>query len=481
MPDNFINIWEKVLEILKQEITPVGYKTYVEVMIPRIVDEHTICLLAPSKYHIDIFKNKYLDLVQNSLDFVSKKRFTITFEFKELIKNNDELNDVDLNKINNFESNNNNNNNNNNNFSNGINNTTNNDFNNTTNNATDNKVDSNLNPKYTFESFIVGSSNRFAHAAARSILDNLGNKYNPLYIYGGVGIGKTHLMQAIGNHVKDNNKDLRVIYVTGETFANELVYSLMNNKNEEFRNKYRNIDLLLLDDVQFLAGKEKCQEEFFHTFNSLFETGKQIVLTSEKSAKEINLLEDRLKTRFEMGLAVDIQSPDYETRLAILRKKTETERYIIDDDVLVKVATKVKSNVRELEGVFNKLIAVTSFTNTQLTDTIVDNTIESILVKNSKILTSKLIMQVVSKFFNVKVSDLTSTKRSNSVTYPRQVAMYICREYANLSFPEIGRDFGGRDHSTVLHSYGKIKEEFEGNGEVKNIIAEIKKLLSINE
>ena len=259
------------------------------------------------------------------------------------------------------------------------------------------------------------------------------------------------------------NPNLKMIYATGELFANELVSAIMTDKNESFRKKYRNIDLLLIDDIQFLAGKEKCQEEFFHTFNTLFESGKQIVLTSEKPPKEIPLLEDRLKTRFEMGLSVDIQAPDYETRLAILRKKAEKERYIINDEILVRIATKVKSNIRELEGVFNKLVAYTSFTNNKLTNDVVDNTIESILVKNTKVLTSKIV----------------SDKRSNNVAYPRQIAMYLCREVANMSFPSIGKDFGGRDHSTVLHAYSKIKDEYENKSETKDLIEDIKKALSI--
>ena len=286
-------------------------------------------------------------------------------------------------------------------------------------------------------------------------------------------------MQAIGNYMYKSNPNTRIIYCTGEVFANEVISAIMNSQNESFRKKFRNIDLLLIDDIQFLAGKDKCQEEFFHTFNTLFESGKQIVLTSEKPPKEIPLLEDRLKTRFEMGLSVDIQAPDYETRLAILRKKAEKERYVINDDILVKIATRVKSNIRELEGVFNKLVAYTSFTKSELTDAIVDNTIESILVKNTKTVTSKLIMQVVCKFFNIKVQDIISTKRSNSVAFPRQIAMYLCREVANMSFPNIGRDFGGRDHSTVLHAYSKISSEYDTNPETRDLIEDIKKSLSV--
>lgn len=464
MEQNFMNIWSQALEILQEEISPVGYKTYVEVMVPRLVDENTLCFLSPSNYHIDICKKRYLDLIENTLSFLTKKSYNITFEAKEIIPDNSIEEDITTNITNlqtpKEETSN---------------------INNITKKTTnDNKIeDSRLNPKYTFDNFIIGSNNRFAHAAAVAVSETPGKKYNPLFIYGGVGLGKTHLMQAIGNAMYKNNPNLKMIYATGELFANELVSAIMTDKNESFRKKYRNIDLLLIDDIQFLAGKEKCQEEFFHTFNTLFESGKQIILTSEKPPKEIPLLEDRLKTRFEMGLSVDIQAPDYETRLAILRKKAEKERYIINDDILVRIASKVKSNIRELEGVFNKLVAYTSFTNNELTNEVVDNTIESILVKNTKVLTSKLIMQVVCKFFNIKVSDIVSDKRSNNVAYPRQIAMYLCREVANMSFPSIGKDFGGRDHSTVLHAYSKIKDEYEKNSETKDLIEDIKKALSI--
>ena len=466
MEENLMEIWSQALEILQEEISPVGYKTYVDVMIPRIVDNHTICFLSPSNYHIDICKKRYLDLIQNTLTFLTKKSYNITFEAKDIIPDSNQE-EVEYKEIKSQE---------------------------TTKEEIEQKkiqpvntqiVQENtnekagLNPKYTFENFIIGSNNRFAHAAAVAVFENPGIKYNPLFIYGGVGLGKTHLMQAIGNAMYQANPNIKIIYCTGELFANEVISAIMNNQNESFRKKYRNIDLLLIDDIQFLAGKDKCQEEFFHTFNTLFESGKQIVLTSEKPPKEIALLEDRLKTRFEMGLSVDIQTPDYETRLAILRKKAEKERYVINDDILVKIATKVKSNIRELEGVFNKLVAYTSFTNNELTDAVVENTIESILVKNTKVLTSKLIMQVVCKFFNIKVSDIVSDKRSNSVAFPRQIAMYLCREIANMSFPSIGKDFGGRDHSTVLHAYSKIKEEYDKNSETKDLIDDIKKALSI--
>ncbi len=464
MQENIMSAWAQALEMLQEEISLIGYKTYVEVMVPRLVDDTTICLLAPSNYHIDVCKRKYMDLIENTLAVITKKKYIITFEAKDIIS--DDILDESETKIKkDLEL---------------VNNAVKKKVPQEESNTTNNQIKSNLNPKYIFENYVVGSNNRFAHAAAVAVCEAPGTKYNPLYIYGGVGLGKTHLMQSIGNGITKNCPDLKVLCTTGELFANELISSIMNDKNQEFRDKYRNIDVLLIDDIQFLAGKEKCQEEFFHTFNSLFQSEKQIILTSEKAPKEL-LLEERLKTRFEMGLAVDIQSPDYETRLAILRKKTELERYVIDDEVLIKIASKVKSNIRELEGVFNKLMAYSSFTNADLTDQIVDTTIESILVKSSKVLTSKLIMQIVGKFFNIKVSDMISSKKSNNITYPRQIAMYLCREVANLSFPAIGKDFGGRDHSTVLYAYGKIQDEYDSNEETKNIIEEIKKSLTIED
>ncbi|MBO5477820.1 MAG: chromosomal replication initiator protein DnaA [Clostridia bacterium] len=465
MDENFINIWEKALEILKDETSQIAYKTYIEVMVPRIIDKNTICFLAPSGYHIEVCNKRYLDLIENTLKYLTSVDYKITFEAKDAIPEEGEEENLDVEIIKgqygNIDVNNN---------SQIIN-------NNPSVDVKTLKENAGLNPRYSFDNFIIGTNNRFAQATAYSVSQNLGLT-NPLYIYGGVGLGKTHLMQAIGNAIIDKDPTKRVIYCTGELFVNELIKAMLNpSMNDSFKKKFRNVDLLLIDDVQIIAGKDKCQEEFFHTFNSLFESGKQIVLTSEKPPKEINGLEDRLKTRFSMGVSVDIQTPDYETRFAILKKKAEEERYLIDDEVLVKVATRVKSNVRELEGVFNKLMAYTKFTNSPLTDAVVDNIIESILVKNSKVLSSKLIMQVVAKFFNINVSDLTSDKRSNTIALPRQIAMYLCREVADMSFPAIGKDFGGRDHSTVLHAYSKIKDAYDSNTDTKDLIDDIKKTL----
>jgi len=467
--EDFIKIWEQALEDIKAEISPVAYKTYVEVMIPRLSDENTICFLAPSNYHIEVINKKYLDLIANTLTILTNKNYILTFESKEMlisddevelgsgeveVKNTEEETTLKVEKI---------------------------QMQTPLNKPTEYSMNnSGLNPKYTFENYIVGSNNRFAYATANSVASSPGTAYNPLYIYGGVGLGKTHLMQAIGHEILANHPEMNIIYTTGEGFTNELVASIMNEKieNASFRNKYRNIDVLLIDDIQFLVGKAKCQEEFFHTFNTLFESGKQIILTSEKPPKELNMLEERLKTRFEMGLTVDIQAPDYETRLAILKKKRDKERYMIDDSVLVKIATRVTSNIRELEGVFNKLKAYTSFTNSELTDDIIDNTIESVLVKGTNVITSKLIMQIVCKFFNIKVGDLLSSNRSKNVAYPRQIAMYLCRTVINMTFPQIGKDFGGKDHTTVIHACDKITKEYLADPNTKDLIDDIKKSLS---
>ena len=473
MSADFIKIWEQALEAIKEEISPIGYKTFIEVMVPRLSDENTICFLVPSSYHIEVINRKYIDLISNALIILTNKNYIITFESKEMggSEEEEEITPIRREVVNNTKDE-----------------TTRKVENitqpvaNPSHNSNNAAVDIGLNPKYTFENYIVGSNNRFAYAAAKNVAENPGEVYNPLYIYGGVGLGKTHLMQGIGHAIQENHPNLNIRYTTGEGFTNELVASIMNEKieNASFRNKYRNIDVLLIDDIQFLVGKAKCQEEFFHTFNTLFESGKQIILTSEKPPKDLHMLDERLKTRFDMGLAVDVQAPDYETRLAILKKRREKERYMIDDSVLIKIATQVTSNIRELEGVFNKLKAYTSFTNNELTDEIIDSTIESVLVKGSKVITSKLIMQVVSKFFNIKVVDLLSSNRSKNVAYPRQIAMYLCRTVINMTFPQIGQDFGGKDHTTVIHACDKITKEYMSDPSTKDLIDNIKKSLSTN-
>ena len=338
-------------------------------------------------------------------------------------------------------------------------------------------MNSGLNPKYTFSTFVVGNNNKFAQAAAQGVAETPGSKYNPFFIYGGVGLGKTHLMHAIGNQILSYNSNAKVLYVTSENFTNQLINALKDQATEKFRENYRNIDVLLIDDIQFIANKKSTQEEFFHTFNTLYESGKQIVLSSDKPPKDIELLEDRLKSRFEWGLIADISNPDYETRLAILRKKTQLDNIIIDDEILSAIATRVDSNIRELEGTLNKLIAKASLTNSPITMEMTEKAINDIVAQQDKVISSEYIQDVVGKYFNVSPQDLRGAKRSNDVTFPRQIAMYLCRNVAQMSLPQIGIDFGKRDHTTVMHACNKIEKEIKSNSNTKLIVESVKKIL----
>ena len=340
-----------------------------------------------------------------------------------------------------------------------------------------NLINSGLNPKYTFDTFVVGSNNKFAQAAAMGVADNPGSKYNPFFIYGGVGLGKTHLMHAIGNQILMNNPNLNILYVTSETFTNQLINALRDQATEKFREKYRNIDVLLIDDIQFIANKKSTQEEFFHTFNTLYESGKQIVLSSDKPPKDIELLEDRLKSRFDWGLIADISNPDFETRLAILRKKTQLDNIIIDDEILSAIATRVDTNIRELEGTLNKLIAKASLTGSPITMEMTERAINDIVAKQDKVISSEYIQDVVGKYFSVSPADLRGAKRSNDVTFPRQIAMYLCRNVAQMSLPQIGIDFGKRDHTTVMHACNKIEKEIKTNSNTRLIVESVKNIL----
>ena len=290
-------------------------------------------------------------------------------------------------------------------------------------------------------------------------------------------MGKTHLMHAIGNRILRNNRNTKVLYVTSEKFTNQLINAIKDNKNEVFRNRYRNIDVLLIDDIQFIAGKERVQEEFFHTFNTLHESGKQIILSSDKPPRDIQFLEDRLKSRFEWGLLADISCPDYETRLAILRKKAQDENIIIDDFILSNIANKIDSNIRELEGVFNKIVARASLTHSPITIELAENIINEFKTESQKVISSEFIKETIAKYFNIDKKDLESNKRSNDIAFPRQIAMYLCREVANMSFPKIGNDFGNRDHSTVMHGYKKIEKEIKNNTNTKLIVESVKSII----
>lgn len=334
--------------------------------------------------------------------------------------------------------------------------------------------ESNLNPKYVFETFVIGNSNRFAHAAAQAVANDPAHAYNPLFLYGGVGLGKTHLMHAIGNRIKQNNPSMKVLYTSSEKFTNEIINSIQNKTTEAFRQKYRNIDCLIIDDIQFLKGKEQTQVEFFHTFNALKDADKQIIISSDRPPREIETLEDRLRSRFDQGLTADIQTPDLETRMAILRTKAASDNIVLPTEVITLLATNIATNIREIEGAYNKIVAYTSLMHMPITV----ETAQKVLSDmgndiKTRTITYEGIIKVVADHYNVKQDELFNKKRTQNIAFPRQVAMYLCRELADLSYPRIGELFGGRDHTTVIHAYEKISNFKNSNLAFQNELQEI--------
>lgn len=338
-----------------------------------------------------------------------------------------------------------------------------------------------LNHKYTFDTFVVGNSNRFAHAACYAVGESPSKAYNPLFIYGGVGLGKTHLMQAIGHHIRHKKPEYTVVYVSSEQFTNELISSIKDDNMAGFRNRYRRVDVLLIDDIQFLAGKERTQEEFFHTFNTLYESNKQVVISSDRPPRNIPTLEDRLRSRFEWGLITDIQPPDLETRIAILRKKAQTEDFNVPYDVLDYIANYIDSNIRELEGALVRLVAFATITNKPLNMTTASEALKDILPPpRPKKITIESIQKTVSKYYGLEVSELLSKKRNKQLVHPRQIAMYLCRRLTDASYPQIGEQFGGRDHTTVIHANEKIERDIQTDGELAAAINDLCKKINPN-
>jgi chromosomal replication initiator protein len=337
----------------------------------------------------------------------------------------------------------------------------------------------NLNPKYTFENFVIGASNQFAHAACMAVANQPGDHYNPLFIYGGVGLGKTHLVNAIGHRAAAQRASSKIVYLSSESFMNELIASLRRDKMDEFKTKFRNVDVLILDDIQFIAGKERTQEEFFHTFNSLYESRKQIVITSDKFPKEIPGLEDRLRNRFEWGLIADIQPPDMETRVAILQKKAEAEAIKLPSDVAIFLATNIQSNVRELEGSLTRLGAFASLTKSIITLELTKEVLQNTLKSSRTEVTIENIQKTICDYFNIKITDLKAKRRTQNIALPRQVAMYLCRKHTETSFPGIGNKFGGRDHSTVIHASRTIEKRIKEDPHMQNTIEKLERNLNV--
>jgi len=337
------------------------------------------------------------------------------------------------------------------------------------------KKENSTDNRYTFDNFVVGSNNNLAYAASLAVAESPAEVYNPLFLYGGVGLGKTHLMRSIQHYIVENNPDMKVCYVTSEVFTNELIDSIRNNKDAaaptEFRNRYRNIDVLLIDDIQFIIGKASTQEEFFHTFNSLYESKKQIIISSDKPPKDFETLEDRLRTRFESGLTVDIQQPDYETRVAILKKKEELDGLTIPDDVINYIATNIKSSIRELEGALTQIVARSRLIKSEITVELAQEALKNIISPNSRQeITVDLIIDTVAGHFNISVSDIASSKKSRNIAYPRQICMYLCRTFTEVSLKEIGTKLGKRDHSTVKHGVEKIEKDLLKDSQLNNTI-----------
>ncbi len=445
MASSLDNIWNEVLSLIKVELTEVSFNTWLKTIQPISISDNQVVLAAPNEFTKGILVGRYLNLIKSALKQVTEEEFNIDFiipgEDQE-VASEEVIDDYEENGHSNI---------------------------------------SQLNPKYTFDSFVIGNSNRFAHAAALAVAEAPSKAYNPLFIYGGVGLGKTHLMHAIGHYILRQNPESKVVYVSSEKFTNELINSIREYRNEEFRNKYRNIDVLLIDDIQFIAGKEGTQEEFFHTFNALHDANKQIIISSDRPPKEIPTLEDRLRSRFEWGLITDIQAPDLETRIAILRKKANIENLLVDDDVMLYIATKIESNIRELEGALIRVVAYSSLTNSEISEELAAEALKDIIsgTKTQKI-TVDLIKEVVSSNYRIRLDDFNSKKRTRAIAYPRQIAMYLTRELTDLSLPKIGDEFGGRDHTTVIHAYDKIVDELEDDKNEKfqrkmdRIIREIK-------
>lgn len=447
MNSNIEQIWYQAKELLKDEMSQISHKTWIEPLKISSIVDNNIVLISEDSFKRDMADTKFHDLIMNTFSVILQKNCSISIVCKDELPEIEKEPEVQVVSNNNSYSN------------------------------------TSLNPKYCFSTYVVGDNNRFAHAASLAVAEAPATAYNPLFLYGGVGLGKTHLMHAIGNEVLFNNKMAKVLYVTSERFTNEFIDALKSASTEKFRQKYRNIDVLLIDDIQFIAGKKQLQEEFFHTFNTLHEFGKQIVISSDRPPRDIPLLEDRLKSRFEWGLLADVSMADYETRLAILRKKKDESHLIIDDEILSNIAAKIDSNIRELEGVFNKLVATSSLTHTPITMEMSEKAINAVIMQKTSVISIEYIQEMICKYFNITIKDLKSSQRSNNIAFPRQIGMYLCRILTNESFPKIGEAFGKRDHTTVMHGYKKIEQEIKQNPEsnTKLIVESVKKIILSKE
>ena len=445
------NNWETIISKLKmdQELSDISFHTWIEPLKPVAVNDNEILILYPGeKFGLDYIQQKKYDFfLQLHIQEITGISCHVRFIMKEDVPTQPAAKKASV--------------------------------------SSNNNVPSGLNRKYTFESFVVGSNNRMAHAASLAVAESPAEAFNPLFIYGGVGLGKTHLMHSIGNFILNTSPDKKVMYVTSEVFTNELIDSIRNKNNNndnttaEFRAKYRNNDVLLIDDIQFIIGKDSTQEEFFHTFNTLYQAKKQIIISSDRPPNEMELLEERLRSRFAGGLTVSISEPDYETRMAILRKKEADEGYNIDNEIIKYIATHVKSNIRELEGALTKVVAFSRLQNTEITLDMAEEILKDQLgPAEPREITPELIIETVADHYHITVKDLISPKRSKDIAHPRQIAMYLCKEMTSVPLIKIGSCLGNRDHATIIHGCDKIKKELPGNETLQSAIETLKKKIN---
>ena len=437
--------WDEILETVKKEheLSDVSFKTWLKPLKIHKIENNVVTILVPSQQvGLDYISKKYALPLKVAVSELSGVDYEIAFILPEDIREDETP---------------------------------------AASNFNENKEMANLNPKYTFDTFVVGSNNKFAHAASLAVAESPGEIYNPLFLYGGVGLGKTHLMHSIAHFILEKNPSCRIGYTASEEFTNELIEAIRNGNNTamtKFREKYRNIDVLLIDDIQFIIGKESTQEEFFHTFNSLHAAKKQIIISSDKPPKDMEILEDRIRSRFEWGLLADISSPDYETRVAILRKKEEMDGYNIDDAIIEYIAKNIKSNIRELEGSLNKIIAYANLEKREITMELAEEVLKDIISPNEKkIITPEYIISTVAEHFDVSPEEIAGNKRNSKVVYPRQIAMYLCREMTDVPLKSIGKCLGNRDHTTIMHGCDKIEQELKSSENTRNTVEILKKKL----
>lgn len=444
-------LWIKVLSKIEENVTPVSYSTWFPHLSLKEIDEvlNIAYLESTDSFATNILNSRYLELIGAGFESVTNKKYRIVIKdsndfeeathTEEVIEAPKKLATADIIKQ---------------------------------------KI---FNPKYTFDNFVVGDNNVYAHAASLAVAESPSRTFNPLFIYGGSGLGKTHLMNAIGIYLLEHNDDINVLYVSSEMFTNEMIKAISDNKMNEFKNKYRKVDVLLIDDIQFLENKTTIQEEFFHTFNTLYDLNKQIVISSDRAPNKLVHLEERLRSRFMINMIADLQPAEYETRVAILMKKAQNSGIEMDDDlyeVICLIAEKIKDNIRELEGAFNRIVSFSALMNENIDKTFAKRILKDIIQNNSTSPTPEKIKTIVSRYFHIKVSDMESSKRTNNIAYPRQIAMYLCREMTDYSLSKIGNLFGGRHYTTVMHASDKIQDELKSDDSLKDIISTLKKDIS---